>query len=130
MPNKELRILVADTSLPRLIQIEKYLNRLGYHRVLALQSCEDLRVMSHSLIHYFDVLIANKALASTIKTTSPPQPQQASRRVDPQLLYDCQLSPPSLELIERFMTQIDPPSPWTRLKDLPWAKGTHRNIGK
>ncbi|OAE17111.1 hypothetical protein A2T76_07640 [Pseudomonas brenneri] len=126
MPNKELRILVADPSLPRLIRIERCLNRLGYYRLLALQSSQDLQVMSHSLIDYFDVLIANQVLASSVKSTPSAQPQPAAGKTRPTLLYDWLHSPPDIELIERFMTEIDPPSPWACLKDLPWAKGAPR----
>ncbi|WP_458729809.1 hypothetical protein [Pseudomonas brenneri] len=129
MPNKQLRILVADSSLPRLIQVEKCLNLLGYYRVLALQSSEDLRLMSHSLIDYFDAVIANKALASNIKTTSAPQHQLPPCK-KPTLLYDGLSFPPDIERIEQFMAEIDPPSPWACLKDLPWVKGPHKVTGK
>lgn len=130
MPNKQLKILVADSSLPRLVQIEKYLNRLGYYRVLALQSSEDLRLMSHSLIDYFDVLIANKALASNIKTTSASLLQPIPHKTNPTLLYDCLDSPPDIELVQHLMAEIDPPSPWACLKDLAWIKGPNKERGK
>ncbi|AZF60128.1 chemotaxis protein CheY [Pseudomonas sp. R11-23-07] len=128
MPDKELKILIADTSLPRLIQIEKCLNTLGYYRILALQSSEDLHVVNHSLIDYFDVLIANKALASNINPPFPRLARQSTDKVPPTLLYDRSHSPPTLELIEHFMAEIDPPSPFACLKHLPWAKGPRPDV--
>ena len=67
MLEKEVRIVIADTSLPRLIQLEKSLDRLGYHRILPVQIFEDLWALTHKLNDTSYVLIANKDLALDTK---------------------------------------------------------------
>lgn len=50
MTNKELKIVIADTHLPKLIQLEKSLNGLGYFKILPLQHFDDLRALDHELV--------------------------------------------------------------------------------
>lgn len=138
MPNKELRIIIADTSLSRLIQVEKSLNRLDYHRILPLQSCRDLWMLGNAFGITFDVLIANKRLISETESDLVFF-CQTTNKVNHALLYGSQrttftetplataktlvtstLNVPGDELIEQFMTSIDPPSPWACLKSLAW----------
>lgn len=142
MPNKELRIVIADTHLPRLIQLEKSLNRLGYHKILPVQVFEDLWALTHKPNDTFYVLIANKALALDTKIDLAVFCQTASK-IHHALLYESHpagltsiyfsssrtfstsvMSVPNDELIEAFMISVDPPSPWESLKDLTFIKGT------
>lgn len=142
MPNKELRIIIADTSRSRLIQVEKSLNRIGYYRILPVQSFEDLRVLSQEFNDPFDVLIANMGLTSNTEIDLTLF-CQTTRNIDHALLYGNHpielttvsyttplsfstdtISAPSDELIEEFMLRIDPPAPWKRLKDLAWISNS------
>ncbi|MGF6401547.1 hypothetical protein ABH905_005213 [Pseudomonas frederiksbergensis] len=130
MPDKELRIVIADTSLPRLIQLEKSLNRLGYHRILPVQVFEDLWVLTHKLNDTSYVLIANKDLALDAKFDWVAF-CQTIRKTNHALLYESHpaelisisltssrafstrcVSVPNDELIEAFMISADPTSPW------------------
>ncbi|AVJ22731.1 MULTISPECIES: histidine kinase [Pseudomonas] len=136
MPNKELRIIIADANLSRQIQIEKSLNRLGYHRILPVQCCKDLARLSDAFLITFDVLIANKDLARDADNTLT-----VTDNINHALLYGSQHAEltitsfsstdtrlartttiPGDELLANFMARIDPPSPWECLKDVAWIK--------
>jgi hypothetical protein len=129
MPTKELRIMIADTSLCRLIQIEKSLNKAGYYRVLPTQSCEDFWMLNSTCGIVFDVLIANKELALGTESDSTVF-FQAANNVNHALFYGSQpieltalsftsaktfvtqaINIPGDKLIEAFMSSIDTPSP-------------------
>ena len=62
MPNKQLRIIIVDSHLPRLIQTEKSLNRLGYFRILPIQHVDDLRALDHELVTPFDVHVRQQSI--------------------------------------------------------------------
>ncbi|PWB35737.1 histidine kinase [Pseudomonas sp. SDI] len=64
MPNKSLRILIADEHPMQLMQMEKMLNGMGYYRVAPVQSFEDLQHLVHNALLPFDLLIGNIDLAS------------------------------------------------------------------
>ncbi|AZC83985.1 hypothetical protein [Pseudomonas chlororaphis] len=140
MPNKELRIAIADESLPRLIQIEKSLNRLGYYRILPIQFCEDLWMLSNAFDITFDVLIANRTLALDTESDLVAF-CQTTNKINHTLLYGsqqsklttisfssskmsiiCSINIPSEEFIAGFMNSIDPPLPWVCLKGIAWIK--------
>lgn len=140
MPNKELRIIIADASLARLVQIEKSLNKLGYHRILPIQVYEDLKTLSHAFDIVFDVLIANKELPLAVEDDLTVFCQN-TRKFNHALLYGrqqatltttsstsiktlftCTISVPGDELIENFMLSIDPPSPYKCINGLSWVK--------
>ncbi|MFJ7313538.1 histidine kinase [Pseudomonas sp. NPDC098747] len=143
MPNKELRIIIADAHLSRRIQIEKSLNRLGYYRILPVECCTELASLSDAFQITFDVLIANRDLIreadNNLTATC-----QILENIDHTLLYSSQQSPlimtsplstkihltqittvPDDELIADFMARIDPPSPWKCLKKVAWLKNTY-----
>lgn len=121
MTNKELKIVIADTHLPKLIQLEKSLNGLGYFKILPLQHFDDLRALDHELVEPFDVIIANKALVLGNAIHSNVL-WQALKRINYALLYDDQKTLLGDDTMRRVMARIDPPSPWECLKDLTWIK--------
>ncbi|MCK3844910.1 MULTISPECIES: chemotaxis protein CheY [unclassified Pseudomonas] len=62
MPNKALRLLIADVDLLQRLKIEKMLNQLGYHRIAPLSSFDELQALTCSGGVAFDLLIINTAL--------------------------------------------------------------------
>ncbi|NWE21694.1 chemotaxis protein CheY [Pseudomonas sp. P7548] len=62
MPNKALRLLIADADLLQRIKIEKMLNQLGYHRIAPLASFDELQALTRSEGVAFDLLIIDTAL--------------------------------------------------------------------
>ncbi|AZE56835.1 hypothetical protein C4K03_4697 [Pseudomonas synxantha] len=121
MPNKQLRIIILDTHLPRLIQTEKSLNRLGYFRILPIQHVDDLRALDHELVTPFDVMFANKGLVCGTETHWRLF-RRTTQKIDYVLLYDEKKNVLGDDSIRRLMAKIDPASPWESLKDLIWIK--------
>jgi CheY-like chemotaxis protein len=71
MPNKALRILIADEHHVQLMQVEKMLNQLGYYRVAPVQSFDELLALIQCAIEPFDLLIANTELAARVGVDLP-----------------------------------------------------------
>lgn len=63
MPDKKLRILIADEVDEQLVHIERNLNHLGYFRVVPVASLDELLAMVQSAYEPFDLLIANTDMA-------------------------------------------------------------------
>ncbi|MHC8319542.1 response regulator [Pseudomonas sp. GB2N2] len=128
MPNKALRILIADEQHFQRMRIERLFNQLGYYCVAPAQSLEELL----TLIEYgdvaFDLVLVNASLSSGEALNLPaffhdnPQVRQA-------LIYDAaQLPPvptggqqkvrasdaalPDLACIQRLMLTVDPRLPF------------------
>lgn len=64
MPNKSMRILIADEHPSQRLQLEKMLNALGYYRIAPVDSFEDLQRLVLSALQPFSLLIGNIELAS------------------------------------------------------------------
>lgn len=64
MPNKTLRILIADEHPDQRLQLEKLLNGLGYYRIAPVESFDDLQRLVHSALQPFNLLVGNIELAS------------------------------------------------------------------
>ena len=64
MPDKSMRILLADAHPMQLLQLEKMLNGLGYFRIAPVQSFEDLQHLVQNALLPFNLLIGNIDLAS------------------------------------------------------------------
>ncbi|MNZ22867.1 hypothetical protein D3C78_399660 [compost metagenome] len=134
MPNKKLRIIIADASLARLIQIEKSLNKFGYYSILPIQFREELWVLSNEFLMTFDVLIANNELVVDTQDNltacyqnthvinhalfygSQQAELTTTSFASTSTLMTCITNTPSDDVIEDFMASIDPPSPWEFLK--------------
>ena len=130
MPNKALTILIADEQHLQRLYIEKMLNQLGYHRIVPVQTLEEVQILTAIPAEPFDVLIINAGLTAQ---ADGPQPQ-----VHHVLVYDHQTLdipggvPPTLLVrlpgmpdtvnLEHFMDIIDPPAAATGLRVLPWLR--------
>ncbi|MGH8438652.1 MAG: histidine kinase [Pseudomonas sp.] len=66
MPNKSLRILIADEHPMQLLQLEKILNGMGYYRIAPVESFEDLQRLVQSALQPFNLLVGNIDLASHV----------------------------------------------------------------
>ena len=134
MPNKALTILIADEQHLQRLYIEKMLNQLGYHRIVPVQTFDEVQILTAIPAEPFDVLIINAGL---LVDTCEPQPQ--ARHV---LVYDhldlCKPTgatpavlvrlpgvPDNVNL-EHFMDIIDPPEAATGLRVLPWLRELSR----
>lgn len=145
MPNKKLRIVIADSSLPRRLQIEKSLNKLGYYRILPIQLREELSALNNEFDPVFDVLIANKDMALDAQDDLPAF-CQSTHRFNHALLYGGQpveltttsftsietlhtyvTNVPSDEFIEYFMLRLSSPSPLKCLKVLDGIKSPQQS---
>jgi CheY-like chemotaxis protein len=136
MPNKALTILIADEQHLQRLHIEKMLNRLGYHRIVPVQTFEEVQLLTAIPARPFDVLIINAALAVD---TCGPQPQahhvlvydhldlglETPGGTAPEVLVRLPGVPDNVSL-EHFMDIIDPPAATTGLRVLPWLRELSR----
>ncbi len=63
LPNKSLRILIADEQHFNRLRIERCFNQLGYYAVAPVQSLEELLILVEYASEPFDLLLVNAALA-------------------------------------------------------------------
>lgn len=63
MPNKSLRILIADPQHFNRLRIERCFNQLGYYAVAPVQSLEELLILVEYASEPFDLLLVNASLA-------------------------------------------------------------------
>ncbi|UII73495.1 chemotaxis protein CheY [Pseudomonas sp. HN11] len=134
MPNKALTILIADEQHLQCLYIEKMLNQLGYHRIVPVQTFEEVQLLTAIPAQPFDVLIINAGLAIH---TCGPQPQAHHVLVydhldlgtladaTPAVLVRLPGMPDTVNL-EHFMDIIDPPAATTGLRVLPWLRELSR----
>lgn len=126
MPNKALRILIADEQHFHRMKIERLFNQLGYYRVAPVQGlapmlslveygCEpfDLVVVNASLVcgeldalSYFldNQQVRNALIFDGQRAQLPPTPAG-----EPQRVQVSHAPLPDLTCIQRLMTMIDPP---------------------
>lgn len=64
MPNKTMRILIADEHPAQRLQLERMLNALGYYRIAPVENFEDLQRFVQSALQPFNLLVGNIELAS------------------------------------------------------------------
>ncbi|WP_434984397.1 response regulator [Pseudomonas protegens] len=62
MPNKAMRILIADKQHFHSMQIERELNRYGYYRIAPVHSLDELLRLVEYASEAFDLLIINASL--------------------------------------------------------------------
>lgn len=130
MPNKALTILIADEQHLQRLYIEKMLNRLGYFRIVPVETFEEVQLLTAIPARPFDVLIINAGLTAH---AYGPQPQahhvlvydhlDLSARADatPAVLVRLPGVPDNVNL-EHFMDIIDPPAATAGLRVLPWLR--------
>lgn len=134
MPNKALTILIADEQHLQRLYIEKMLNQLGYHRIVPVQTFEEVQILTAIPAEPFDVLIINSGLTAH---ACGPQPQVhhvlvydhldlgAPPGVMPAVLVRLPGVPDNVNL-EHFMDIIDPPEATAGLRVLPWLRELSR----
>ncbi|MBW1250802.1 response regulator [Pseudomonas tolaasii] len=88
MPNKLLRILIADEEPLRLKQAEKLLNELGYFRIAPVRSFDELVALIDGRYELFDLLIANAELAEKAGVDLI-RFCRKSTRIRNSLIYEC-----------------------------------------
>jgi CheY-like chemotaxis protein len=64
LPNKSLRILIADAQHFNRLRIERLFNQLGYFRVAPVQSLEELLPLVEYGCEPLDLVLINGAMAS------------------------------------------------------------------
>ena len=134
MPNKALTILIADEQHLQRLYIDKRLNQLGYHRIVPVQTFEEVQILTAIPADPFDVLIINAGLTAHV---CGPQPQVnhilvydhldlgAPPGVTPAVLVRLPGVPDNVNL-EHFMDIIDPPAATAGLRVLPWLRELSR----
>ncbi|WLH81233.1 chemotaxis protein CheY [Pseudomonas sp. FP2335] len=134
MPNKALTILIADEQHLQRLHIEKMLNQLGYHRIVPVQTFDEVQILTAIPAKPFDVLIINAGLAAQ---ASGPQPQvrhvlvydhldlRQPAGIAPAVLVRLPGVPDHVNL-EHFMDIIDPPTAARGLRVLPWLRELSR----
>ena len=134
MPNKALTILIADEQHLQRLYIEKMLNRLGYHRIVPVQTFDEVQILTAIPTEPFDVLIINAGL--TAHSDGPPLQVRHVLAYDhlalgtptgatPTVLVRLPGVPDNVNL-EHFMDIIDPPEAATGLRVLPWLRELSR----
>lgn len=110
------------------------LNRLGYHRIVPVQTFEEVQILTAIPAKPFDVLIVNAGLAAH---AGGPQAQVRHVLVydhldlgvsvgsTPQVLVRLPGVPDNINL-EHFMDIIDPPEAAAGLRVLPWLRELSR----
>ena len=134
MTNKALTILIADEQHLQRLYIEKMLNRLGYHRIVPVQTFEEVQILTAIPAEPFDVLIINAGLTAHHCGS---QPQVRHVLVYDHLDLGAPVGATSTVLVrlpgvpdnvnlEHFMDIIDPPEAATGLRVLPWLRELSR----
>ncbi|UOP09601.1 chemotaxis protein CheY [Pseudomonas palleroniana] len=134
MPNKALTILIADEQHLQRLYIEKMLNQLGYHRIVPVQTFEEVQILTAIPAEPFDVLIINAGLAACADGPSPQVrhvlvydqlDMGALAGATPTVLVRLPGVPDNVNL-EHFMDIIDPPASPQGLRVLPWLRELSR----
>lgn len=64
MPNKALRIMIADSEHFHRLKLERLFNQQGYFRIAPVNDMEELLLLVEYGSEPFDVIVANARLAS------------------------------------------------------------------
>ncbi|CAG8871190.1 hypothetical protein PS627_04348 [Pseudomonas fluorescens] len=109
MPNKSMRILIADEHPSQLLQLEKMLNSLGYYRIAPVECFEDLQRLVQGALQPFNLLIGNIDLATHCGVDLA-RFCRVSTQVQHALLYHSQhLKVPNVPASERQAVNISLP---------------------
>ncbi|MCK6188513.1 MULTISPECIES: chemotaxis protein CheY [unclassified Pseudomonas] len=134
MPNKALTILIADEQHLQRLYIEKMLNQLGYHRIVPVQTSEEVQILTAIPAEPFDVLIINAGLLvntcelqSQVRHVLVYDHLEAGKPAGamPTVLVRLPGVPDNVNL-EHFMDIIDPPEAAKGLRVLPWLRELSR----
>lgn len=109
MPNKSMRILIADEHPSQLLQLEKMLNGLGYYRIAPVENFDDLQRLVQAALQPFSLLIGNIDLASHAGVDMA-RFCKASLQVQHALLYHSQhLKVPAVPASQRQAVSVSLP---------------------
>jgi hypothetical protein len=143
MPNKALRILIADTEHYHRMKLERLLNHLGYYGIAPVSSLEEFLTLVEYGSKPFDLVLVNAGLASgSLDLTGF---LRGNLQVRHSMIYNAQQAllesvplahPPSLQVttaalpdsavLERLMTFIDPEASESAQ---PWPHACRRGLG-
>ncbi|MCW1245528.1 response regulator [Pseudomonas sp. SAICEU22] len=132
MPNKALRIMIADTEHYQRMKLERLFNHQGYFRIAPVSDVEELLTLVEYGSEPFDLVMVNAGLAKG--TLDLPGYLRDNPQVRHGMIYNAQPSAlgavpvahgaclhkthaqlPDLALLQRLMTSIDPPAePFTQ----------------
>jgi PleD family two-component response regulator len=128
LPNKSLRILIADEQHFNRLRIERCFNQLGYYAVAPVQSLEELLVLVEYAAEPFDLLLVNAALVGDklnlldfclnnrqLDRVLIYNSQQAGLAIPAEKAQKVQVSPAVLAdqgLIKALMMRVDPGLPF------------------
>lgn len=143
MPNKALRILIADEQHFHRMKIERGLNQLGYFRIAPVHSLEELLTVVEYGCEPFDLVILNANLA-TGGGLDPQGLCQDNLQIRHALIYDAeqaglpsryavaqrkvrfhQARLPDPETLESLMRRVDTPIPLSE-RGHGWARDSLR----
>ena len=109
------------------------LNQLGYHRIVPVQTFEEVQILTAMPAKPFDVLIINAGLMAHAEGPQPQvrnalvydHPDLGQSDVTPNVLVRLPGAPDTVNL-EHFMDIIDPPQATRGLRVLPWLRELSR----
>jgi hypothetical protein len=140
MPNKALRILIADEQHFHRMKVERLFNQLDYYRVAPVPNLEELLTLVEYGCEPFDLVVINAALASGAldllgffgnnaqvrhaliyngEQTQLPQIPACTQ----QKIQLSQAGLPDFSTLERLMAIIDPPA---QADDQPWLTPVYK----
>lgn len=109
MPDKSLRILIADEHPMQLMQLEKMLNGMGYYRIAPVESFEDLQRLVQGALQPFNLLVGNIDLASHVGVDLE-RYCQVNSQIQHALLYESQhLKVPAIPSGQRQSVNVSLP---------------------
>ncbi|MNF30821.1 MULTISPECIES: chemotaxis protein CheY [unclassified Pseudomonas] len=140
MPNKALRILIADEQHFHRMKVERRLNQLGYYRIAPVHSLDELLSVVEYGCEPFDLVIINASL-TTGTGLDPLAFCQDNQQIRHALIYDAQQAGlpalfvaqpgnvrisqdrvPDQETLESLMSRVDLPIPLSE-RPHPWHQG-------
>jgi CheY-like chemotaxis protein len=143
MPNKALRILIADTEHYHRMKLERLLNHLGYYGIAPVSSLEEFLTLVEYGSKPFDLILVNADLARG--ATDLPAILLDNLQVRHSMIYNAQQAllesapvarPSGLQMtsvqlpdsvvLERLMTFIDPEASESVQ---PWPSACRRGYG-
>ncbi|MBN3865489.1 response regulator [Pseudomonas frederiksbergensis] len=106
MPNKALRILIADEQHFHRLKTERLFNQLGYYRVAPVHNLVQMLTLVEYGCEPFDLVVIDASLADG--ALDLPGFFLDNGQVHHALIYDGHAQLPDLASIQRLMALIDP----------------------
>jgi hypothetical protein len=143
MPNKALRIIIADTEHYHRMKLERLLNHLGYYGIAPVSSLEEFLTLVEYGSKPFDLILANADLASgsldlsgflrgnlqvrhSMIYNARQAPLESVPVAHPSSMHMTTVQLPDSAVLERLMTFIDPEASESVQ---PWPSACRRGYG-